>query len=105
MRNKNWKSVIVRKDTLEFLKTLKKNKGFGSLDELIFAAVKCVEFYSRGQILILAEIHAKSAVNDEKIKEELGLNNEKVKKIMEIGDVEKVGKAATQLLRKGEEKQ
>jgi hypothetical protein len=46
----------VSQSTLKFLKQVLEEKGFKSMDELIFHCVKACEYYTKGQIILLSEI-------------------------------------------------
>ena len=52
-----WVTISVKPETLKFLKQLKKNKGFHSLEELIYNTTKACEYFTKLQILRLAAIH------------------------------------------------
>jgi hypothetical protein len=74
MKTRKQYNIWVHKETLEYLKSMKKNKGFSSIEELVFNSVKAMEFYQRWQILKLAELGAdkvQTARNDEEMHRKL----------------------------------
>lgn len=63
--SKNWTSITLRKEVRDFLNEIKKAKGFNSVGELIYNCTKACEFYSRGQIIMLASIESHEATEED----------------------------------------
>lgn len=53
---KEFRTLSVSTETLKFLENIKNAKSFPSYDELVYNCVKCCEYFTRPQILRLAEI-------------------------------------------------
>ena len=68
LRLSSRKSINVTLNSLEFLKQIKEDKGFHSIEELIISCVKVCEQYRRSHILSLAEpVLVKTASSEEEM--------------------------------------
>jgi len=53
---RNQKNIFVHEKTLSFLKGMRDQKGFSSIEELVYSCAKALEYQTRGQIISLSEI-------------------------------------------------
>lgn len=104
-------TTCIAKDTLQKLKSLAAKMGYASTQELIREMALAVDKANFGKFEILClqtygripEIIEGSARNEGEMYAKLGLDGPKTKKIGQIENVERIGKASTELLREKKE--